>query len=90
MVFLVRLVECRYCLAHEGFTRFNWKEDAPEPWIVLIIVITLPLETHVTLSVNGYQLNEHLGILSIVNFEILESEKLLLIFSLIFKLREIN
>ena len=90
MVFLDRLLERRYCLTHEGCTPFNSKDDTLEHWIVLILVITLPLETHVTLSVNGYQLNEHLGILSIVNFEILESEKLLLVVCLIFKLHEIN
>ena len=90
VVFLDRLVERRYCLNHEGSPRFNWKEDALEPWVVLILVITFPLETNVNLFVNGHQLSEHFRILSVVDFEILESEKLLLIVSLIFKLHEIN
>ena len=75
---------------HEGCPRFNWEEDALEPWNVLILEITLPLETQVNLSVNGHQLSAPFRILSVVNFEILESENLLLIFSLIFKLHEKN
>ena len=90
MVFLAQLVERRYCMTHEGLPRFNWKDDALAPWIVLIHIITLPLETHLKPSVNGPQLSAHFRILSVVYFEILESEKLLLIVSLILKLHEIN
>ena len=85
MLLLDRFVERRYCLTDEGCPRFNRMEDAIEPWIVLVLEITLPLEAHVNLSVNAHQLSEHFRILCVMDFEILESEKLLLILSLIFK-----
>ena len=87
---LDRLFERRYCVTHEGCSRLNRKEDALEPWFVLILEITFLLDTHVHLSVNGHQVSEDFRKLSVVDFEILESEKLLLIISLIFKLHEIN
>ena len=89
MVFLDRLVERKYCFTHEACPRFNWKEDALEFCIVLILIIAFPLESHVNLSVYSQELSEHFRILNVVDLEIVESEKLLII-SLIFKLHQIN
>ena len=90
MIFLDRLVERRYCLTHEAGPGLNWKEDALEYCIFLILLITFPLETHLNLSVNGHQLIEHFSTLSVVILEILEREKHLNIFSQLFKLDEVN
>ena len=90
MIVIVRLVVRWYSLTHVGCPRFNWKEDAFEPWIVRFLVKTRPLETQVNISVNGHQLREPFRILSVVNFEIFESQKLLTVASLVLKLAEIN
>ena len=82
MLLLYRFVERRYCLIHERCASFNLKENALEPWIVFILVITLSLESHVNPSVNCHQLTKHVGKLTVMNFEILKSEKLVLNFLL--------
>ena len=61
MLFLDRLVERRYCLRHEGCPRFTWKENDLEPGIVLILVVTLSLETGVNFHVNCHELSTHVG-----------------------------
>ena len=69
---LACLLERPYCVADEGCPRFYLKEDALESWILLNLLITLPIETHVNLSVSGAHLTEHFRILSVRNLEILE------------------
>ena len=80
VMLLDRLVECRDCLRHEGCPRFNWKENALESWVTLVLEITFALQTHVNFSVNRDELCTHVGKLSVMNFEILNSEKLVLFF----------
>ena len=80
MILLDRLVECRDCLRQEGCPPFNWKENALESWIILVLEITFALQTHVNFSVDRHQLRTHLGILSVMDFEILKSEKLVRLF----------
>ena len=67
---LDRLVERWYCLRHEGSQRFNWKQNGLEPGIVLIIVVTLPLESDVNFPVNCHELSTHVGKLRVMHFEI--------------------
>ena len=85
---LDRLVERRDCLAHERCPSFNWNEDAFETWIILVLEITFALESHVNFSVYRHELCTHVGKLSIMDFEILKSEKLVLLI-LILNLHEI-
>ena len=73
VMLLDRLVEGRYCLPHERCPSFNWKEDALESWIILILKVTFGLQTHVPFSVNRHELCTHVGKLSIMDFEILKS-----------------
>ena len=88
LMLLDRLVERRDSLAHERRPSFNWKEDALESWIILVLEITFALQAHVNFSVYRYELCTHVGILSVVNFEILKSGKLVLLI-LILNLHEI-
>ena len=85
---LDRLVERRDCLRHERGPSFNWKEDALETWIILVLEITFALQAPVKFSVYRHELSTHVGILSDVNFEILKSGKLVLLI-LILNLHEI-
>ena len=59
LMLLDRLVEGRYCLSHEGWPSFNWKEDSLEPWIILVLEITFALLTHVSFSANRHELCTH-------------------------------
>ena len=79
VMLLDRLDERRDCLRHEGCPRFNWKENALESWIILVLVITFALESDVNFSVYRHELCTHVGKLSVMNFEILKSEKLVLL-----------
>ena len=88
LMLLDRLVECRDSLAHERRPSFNWKEDAFETWIILVLEITFSLQAHVNFSVYRHELSTHVGILSVMNFEILKSGKLVLLI-LILNLHEI-
>ena len=78
VMLLYRLVERRDCLRHERCPSFNWKEDALESWIILILVITFALQTQVNFSVYRHELCTHVGKLSVMDFEIVKSEKLVL------------
>ena len=71
LMLLDRLLVRRYCLSHERCPRFNRKEDALEPWIIFILVITFWLESDVDISVNRHKLSQHVGILCVMNFAIL-------------------
>ena len=88
MLLLYRLVERWNCLRHDGCPPFNWKEDALEPGLVLILVITFALETDVNFSVDRHDLGTHVSILSVMHFEILKSQ-ILVLFYLILKLHVI-
>ena len=88
LMLLDRLVERRDSLAHERRPSFNWKEDALESWIILVLEITFALQAHVNFSVNRHELSTHVGKLSVMNFEILKSGKLVLLI-LILNLHEI-
>ena len=79
-MFLDRLVERPYCLRYEGCPRFNWKEDAIEPGIVLILEISLAVETDVNSSVDRHELGTHVTKLSVMRVEILKSQILVLFF----------
>ena len=79
VMLLDRLFELRDCLRYECCPSFNWKEDALESWIILVLVITFALQTHVNFSVNRHELCTHVGNLSVMNIEILKSEKLVLL-----------
>ena len=83
---LDRLLERRDCLGHERCPSFNWEEDAFETWIILVLEITFAQQAHVNFSVYRHELSTHVGRLSVVNFEILKSGKLVL---LILNLHEI-
>ena len=85
VMLLDRLVERRDCLRYERRPSFNWKEDALETWIILVLEITFALESDVNLSVYRHELCTHV---SIMDFEILKSEKLVLLI-LILNLHEI-
>ena len=50
---------------------FNWKEDALESLIILILLITFALESDEKFSVNGHELSTHVPNLNVRNFEIL-------------------
>ena len=76
---LDRLVERRDCLPHERSPSLNWKEDALESWIILVLVITFALESDVNFSVYPHEFCTHVGKLSVMDFEILKSEKLVLL-----------
>ena len=78
LLLLDRLVERWNCLRHEGAPRFNCKEDALEPGIVLIFVITFAVETDGNFYVDRHELGRHVSLLSVMHFEILKSQKLLL------------
>ena len=85
---LDRLVERRDCLRHECCPRFNWNENTLETWIILVLEITFALQADVNFSVNRHELSTHVGILSVMDFEILKSGKLVLLI-LILNLHEI-
>ena len=53
---LDRLVERRYCLCQEGCPRFNWKEEALAPWIIVILEVTFAFEFDLYFSVNRREL----------------------------------
>ncbi|KAF0139428.1 MAG: hypothetical protein FD143_3564, partial [Ignavibacteria bacterium] len=55
--------------AHERRPSFNWKEDALESWIILVLEITFALESDVNFSVYRHELSTHVGKLSIMDFE---------------------
>ena len=76
---LDRLRERRVCLPHERCPIFNWKENARDAWVILVLEITFALQTHVNFSVDRYKLSTHVGIISVMDFEILISEKLVLL-----------
>ena len=75
-------------LRHKRCPSFNWEENALESWVILVLEITFALQTDVNFSVYRYELCTHVGNLSVRNFEILKSEKLVLLI-LILKLHEI-
>ena len=52
---LDRLVERRDCLGQERCPSFNWKEDALESWIILVLVKTFALESDLNFSVNRHE-----------------------------------
>ena len=79
VMLLDRLVQPWDCLRHEDCPRFNLKENALESWIILILEITFALQTHVNFSVYRHELSTHVGNLSVMDFEILKSEKLVLL-----------
>ena len=79
VMLLDRLVERRDCLRHERCPSFNWKEDALESWIILVLVITFALQTHVNFSVYHHELCTHVAKLSVMEFEILKSENLFML-----------
>ena len=74
MMLLDRLLERRYCLTNERCPRFNRKENALEPWIIFILVITFSLESDEDFSGDRHKLSQHVGILCVMNFAILKSE----------------
>ena len=80
MGLLDRLVEGRYCLHFEACPRINWKEDALEPGIVLIFIITFAFESDVNFSVDRHELGTHVTKLSVMRVEILKSQILVLFF----------
>ena len=88
VMLLDRLVERRDCLRQERCPSFNWEENALESWIILILEITFALQTHVKFSVYRHELCTHVSKLSVMDFEILNSEKHVRLF-LILKLIEI-
>ena len=88
VMLLDRLVERRDCLRYERRPSFNWKENALESWVILVLEITFALESDVNFSVYRHELCTHVGKLSVMDFEILKSEKLVLLF-LILNLHEI-
>ena len=88
MLLLDQLVERWNCLRHEVCPRFNWKEDALEPGIVVILLIPFSQESGVNFPVNCHELCKHVSIFSMRHFEIRKSENLALIF-LILKLHDI-
>ena len=79
VMLLDRLVERRHCLRPERYPSFNWKEDALESWIIIVLVITFALESDVNFSGYRHELCTHVGKLSVMDFEILKSEKLVLL-----------
>ena len=79
LMLLDRLAERRDSLAHERRPSFNWKENALETWIILVLEITFALESDVKFSVYRHELCTHFGKLSVMNFEILKNEKLVLL-----------
>ena len=79
VMLLDRLVERRYCLRHECCPSFNWEENALESWIILVLVITFALESDVNFSIYRHELCTHVGKLSVMDFEILKIEKLVLL-----------
>ena len=60
-------------VASRTLSTFNWKENVVEPWLVLIIVVTLSLESDVNFAVYPHEWRTHVGILSVMNFEIRKS-----------------
>ena len=80
VMLLDRLVERRGdCLRHKRCPSFNWKENALETWVILVLEITFALESDVNFSVSRHELCTHVGKLSVMDFEILKSEKLVLL-----------
>ena len=79
MMLLDRLVETRDWFRYERRPSFNWKENTLESWVILVLEITFALQAHVNYSVYRHKLSTHVGILSVMNFEILKSEKLVLL-----------
>ena len=88
MLLHYRLVERWYCLREKGCPHFNCKEDAPEPWIVLLLEIPCSLETDVPFSVNRHEGSTYVTRLNVRHFDILKSQ-ILVLFLLILKLYEI-
>ena len=80
VMLLDNLLERRYFLRRKGCPRFNWKENALESWIIVVLEITFALQTRVNFSVNRPELCTHVGKLSVIHFEILKSEKLVCLF----------
>ena len=78
LLFVDRLVERRYCLRHECCPCFNWNENVLVAGIVLILVLTLSLESYVKFPVNCLELNTHVGIFRVMHFEIIKSRKLII------------
>ena len=74
VMLLDRLVELRYCLRYEGGPIFIWMEDALDTGIVLLFIITCPMEANGNFSVARHKLGIHLSKLSVMHFEILNSE----------------
>ena len=85
---LDRLVERRHCLRYEGCPTFTWKEDALELVIVFIFVITFTLESDVNFSLDRHELGTHVSKVSVLHFEILKRQ-ILVLFFLILKLNAI-
>ena len=75
-------------MRHERCPSFNWKEDALESWIILILEVTFPFESDVKFSFYRHEYSTHVGKLCVIKLKILKSVKLVLVF-LIFKLNEI-
>ena len=88
VMLLDRLVERRDFLRHQRYQSFNWQADAVESWVILILEIAFALQTHVNFSVYRHELCTHVSKLSVMDFEFLKREKLVLHF-LILKLHEI-
>ena len=72
------IVVHRYSLRYEGCPGFNLMENALEPVILFIFVIIFALETDVSFSVVRHELSIQVSKLSVMHFEILKSQKLLL------------
>ena len=79
VMLLDRLVERRNCLRHQLCPSFNWKEDGLDSWIILVLVINFALESDVHFLVYRDWLCKHVGKLSVIDFEIIKSEKLVLL-----------
>ena len=79
VMLLDRLVERLDCLGHERCPSFNWKENALESMVILVLEITFALQTHVKFSVYRHELCTHVSKLSVMDFEFLKSEKLVLL-----------
>ena len=71
MMLLDPLLEARYALRQEGCLSVNWKKNAHESCIIVVIQIAFTLDAHGKFSVYRRELCTLGNTLGLMNFEVL-------------------